>query len=1006
MFEFLRVGVALGARFAHPMPHGELIAVPGGVPGFRLFNPVLNETVLLRPGVAGPVVDGFAVQGAERVGVTVGGVAGSLPADMIAAARLAGVGGMTAYLEPGAPQQAMAVEMIAVEVGGQAYLLAARQAGSGVESFRIEADGGLVRVAEARDAAGFALARVAALARAEMADGTYVFAGSALEHGITTLVVGPGGTLARGPVAGREQGVWVQGISALEVVDAFGATWLVAAAAGSSSLTVFQVGAGGALVQADHVFDQLGTRFAGVTALDVVQHGEWVFVLAAGADAGLSLFAMLPGGRLVHLTSLADRADLGLEGIRAVAAAVQGETLAVMILSGTEAGVTQLSLPLAGLGAVLAGPGDLTGTAGRDILVDGAGSEVLTGGVGADLFVLRGDGQGDVIADFEPGLDRIDLSFWPMLRDPAQLAVTLTAQGAVLRFGAEVLEIRTATGRPLTLAEVLAMDLAANGRLPVAGAPDFGGPGGGSAGPDRMSGGAGNDTLSGAGGDDVLAGGGGADALEGGEGADTLDGGVGDDVLSGGAGNDRLIGGEGNDRLEGGDGDDRFLDGAGDDTFLGGAGNDRIEATLGRDWLSGEAGNDTLEGGDGADRLIGGLDDDLLAGDEGDDLLAGEAGNDRLFGGAGRDRLFGGAGNDGLQAAEGRDRLLGQVGDDLLEGGAGADSLYGGAGQDQLAGGEDDDRLDGGAGDDVMSDIAGADWLYGGAGRDTLLAGLGDDTLWGGAGQDRMEGGAGADRLFGGSGMDRMDGEAGNDTLFGGGGKDRLIGGDGDDLLEGEAGRDALSDGAGNDRLIGGAGADRLVGGEGDDRLNGGGGADRADGGGGADRLLGGVGADSLIGGEGDDSLSGGADADRLSGQGGADRLSGGQGEDWLEGGSEADWLTGDGGGDWLFGGDGADRLEGGAGADWLTGGEGLDVFVFDVTAGGATAGGEIDVITDFLPGQDRLELRGAGGLGDLVLRDVEVDGAWMAEVVLQGQVIRLADVVVADLGAGDFVFG
>jgi Ca2+-binding RTX toxin-like protein len=804
MFEFLRVGVALGARFAQPMPHGELVAVPGEVPGFRLFNPVLNETVLLRPGAAGPVVDGFAVQGAGRLEVTVGGVAGSLPADMVAAAQMAGVGGMTAYLQPTAPQQAMAVEMIAVEVAGQAYLLVARQAGSGVESFRIGDGGALVRVAEARDAEGFALAGVAALARAEMADGTYVFAGSALEHGITTLVVGPGGVLTRGAVAGREQGVWLQGVSALEVVEAFGATWLVAAAAGSSSLTVFQVGAGGALVQADHVFDQLGTRFDGVVALEVVRQGDWVFVLAAGADAGLSLFAMVSGGRLVHLTSLADRTDLGLEGIRAMQAAVVGDALQVLVLSGTEAGVTQLVLPLAGLGAVLGGRGDVTGTAGRDILLDAGGTEVLTGGAGADLFVLRADGVRDVIADVQPGLDRIDLSFWPMLRDPAQLAVTLTETGAVLRFGEEELELRTATGRSLTLAEVLAMVGVANGRLPVAGAPDPGGSGSGASdGPDRISGGAGDDSLSGGAGDDVLLGGAGNDALDGGagadrldgglgsdslsggEGADTLEGGEGDDSLAGGAGNDSLIGGAGNDRLEGGDGMDHLLDGAGDDTLLGGAGNDRIVATLGRDILMGEDGNDTLEGGEEADSLFGGAGNDVLTGGAGSDLLDGGEGDDRLFDGEGGDRLLGGAGNDVLLASDGADRLLGQAGDDRLEGGAGADSLFGGAGQDRMAGGEGDDSLDGGAGDDLLTDTGGNDRMLGGEGRDTLLSGLGDDALWGGAGHDRMEGGAGADSLWGEGGNDRMEGGDGYDALWGGLGNDWLIGGEGADRLDG-----------------------------------------------------------------------------------------------------------------------------------------------------------------------------------------------------------------------------
>jgi hypothetical protein len=237
------------------------------------------------------------VQGAARVEVTVGGVAGSLPVDMITAAQMPGAGGMTGFLQAGAAMRAQAVEMIAVEVAGQSYLLAARHTGSGVESFRSGAGGSLTPVSVAADAGAFALQGVVALARAQVGGVSHVFAASSVEHGITTLTVGANGALVRGAVTGQAQGVPFQGITALQTVEAFGATWLVAAATGSSSLTVFRLGERGALAPVDHVFDELGTRFQGVAALDVVAHGGWVFVLAAGADEGLTLFAMTPGGR-------------------------------------------------------------------------------------------------------------------------------------------------------------------------------------------------------------------------------------------------------------------------------------------------------------------------------------------------------------------------------------------------------------------------------------------------------------------------------------------------------------------------------------------------------------------------------------------------------------------------------------------------------------------------------------------------------------------------------------
>lgn len=756
MFEFLRAGVALGARFAQPWAHGELVVVPGTSPALRMFNPVLNETVVIGVTATGPVVQSFAVQGAAaRAAVTVGGVAGSLPVDMIAAAQLAGAGGMTGYLTAGTPMQSQAVEMLAVEVGGASYLIAARQAGSGVEAFRIGTGSALTAVSSLADTAGSALAGVSSLASATVGGKVFVFAGSALEHGITVLEVGAGGSLVRGATVGQAQGVPMQGVTALETVTAFGATWLVAGAAGSSSLTVFRVGADGGLQAIDHVVDGLGTRFQGVTALEVVTQGDWVFVLAAGADEGLTLFALTPAGQLVHLATVEDRVDLGLANISALRAVVVGDQLQVLALSGAEAGLTQLSVSLAGLGVVVAAAAGGTATcgAGRDLILDGAGGEVLTGGAGADLFVLRADDARDVIADFDRGLDRIDLSSWSFLRNNGQLAVTVTATGAILRYGAEELEIRTRDGKALTAAEIAAMSLVPTYRLTLATLEAVTGPG---AGNDSVTGTEGNDSLAGLGGEDTLRGLGGNDRLEGGEGNDLLDGAEGADSLFGGAGNDSLYGGAGADSLEGG------------------------------------AGGDLLYGGDGDDRLFGG---------DGDDQLWGGAGSNILSDGAGNDTLWGEAGNDTLTATEGDDMILGGDGDDRLEGGVGNDHLFGGVGNDRLGGAEGDDALEGGAGNDA---------LFGGDGADTLAGGDGEDSLSGGAGNDLLRGDGGADTLDGGLGDDVLEGGAGNDRLFGGDGTDDLSGGDGEDSLSSGAGNDVLRGGTGNDTLDGGLGDDRL----------------------------------------------------------------------------------------------------------------------------------------------------------------------------------------------------
>ncbi len=719
MLEFLRVGVTIAARFAQTFTRGEMGMSGGAAPVLRVFNPVLDETVTVAVTAAGATVTGSAQQG--RVALEVGGMAGSLPADLIAATGVEAGRPFSGFLAPTTALQGQAVEVMSLAAGGQDWLVAARSDGGGVEAFRIGAGGALSRSGAVPDTRDLPLAGVSALAGAVVGGTAFVFAASAREDGITVLSLSASGALARVGRAGVAEGLPIDTPTALRVVEAFGAQWLIVAAAGTSSLTVLRIGPGGALTAVDHVMDGLATRFDGVTVLETVAHGGWTFVIAAGADAGLSLLALLPEGRLVHLATLADRGDLTLEGITALRAAMVGDALQIMVLSGAEAGLTQLSVSLAGLG-VVAGSGGL----GRDVVLDGAGSEVLQGGAGADLFVLRADGRRDVIADFDPAQDRIDLTGWAFFRNSGQLTMTPTATGALLRFWGEELEIRTATGRGLSLAELRGMVFGEMDRLslaPPSEPPEEEppeeeppeeeppvNPG------DGLEGSAGADTLRGGSGPDRIFGGAGHDSLLGGEGADTLDGGVGEDVLNGEAGEDSLVGGVGNDGLFGGDGGDRLFGGDGGDTLDGGAGEDVLNGEAGEDLLSGGAGNDTLLGGTGHDTLQGHDGLDRLQGGEGDDRLIGGAERDTLWGGWGMDHLIGESGNDAMLGGRQNDTLEGGDGNDRLSGGGQADALYGGAGADRLLGGAGWDRLWGGAGADVFvflpADAGGWDRIF------------------------------------------------------------------------------------------------------------------------------------------------------------------------------------------------------------------------------------------------------------------------------------------------------
>mgnify|MGYP000911938399 CR=1 FL=1 len=151
----------------------------------------------------------------------------------------------------------------------------------------------------------------------------------------------------------------------------------------------------------------------------------------------------------------------------------------------------------------------LFGNGGDDLIRGGQGADYLSGGAGADTFKFTAVSDStsagyDVIADFETGIDKIDVV------DLAPTAISLVRSGT-----ATFLFASTAAGalQVGSTQIVQGSDLVTNGRtIDMVG----------DTGSDLLIGSARADRLFGGGGNDTLQGGGGADALNGGAGADTF----------------------------------------------------------------------------------------------------------------------------------------------------------------------------------------------------------------------------------------------------------------------------------------------------------------------------------------------------------------------------------------------------------------------------------------------------------------------------------------------------
>ncbi|QYK43301.1 MAG: M10 family metallopeptidase C-terminal domain-containing protein [Paracoccaceae bacterium] len=410
--------------------------------------------------------------------------------------------------------------------------------------------------------------------------------------------------------------------------------------------------------------------------------------------------------------------------------------------------------------------------------------------------------------------------------------------------------------------------------------------------------------------------------------------------------------------------------------------------------VGGERGNVVIMSGTIIENLRSGSGNDHLTGNSADNEITPGRGNDTVYGGAGNDTVVINAtraattvtaieGGYRLVSADGTDLVYGVefvrftdqtvasgalLGNGAIEGGPGADSrtgttgpdlIFGYGGNDVLRGGDGHDTLYGGADHDVVSGQQGNDVLYGDAGDDTIAGSTGDDEAYGGIGNDQIGGGEGNDSLFGGAGDDIMGGGPGNDLMDGGDGRDYVSGGIGDDLLRGGAGHDTIASSYGNDMAYGDAGNDAIGGGYG------------------YDTLYGGDGNDTIGGGDQDDLIFGGADHDMLSGGNGNDTI---------------------------FGGSGNDTINAGLGSDWMTGDEGADVFVFNLRL---LVGPELDVITDFVPGEDRINLSfGVPAPAETKFASLAISAHALGTQIVRGdQTIILQAVQPTEIGVDDFMF-
>ncbi len=535
-------------------------------------------------------------------------------------------------------------------INGQDYLLTTQMGQQGFSVHALSDDLGISHVQSLSTDSS-----VSSIATASVGGTGIVVTAEAGSDAVVSYLASGNGALTKASTIGADDGLGINQPSMLEVVTTGGETFAIVAAQKSSSISILKLGPDGSLTATDHVFDERGTRFSQIAELSTVSADGRVLVLAAGDDDGISLLELLPGGTLLHHTSMADSETLPLAKVSALSGAVEDGVLYVYAASGSETGIAEITFDVGPMGQTEAGSAvddtltgadmndvlyggsggqdDLFGQGGDDILVAGSENDQLSGGAGADLFVFGNSEDGSIL-DFDPAEDWIDLSGWPMLYDVSQLTFSEKGSRLDISLGTRKIKVNSVDGSNLDAADVTAhikIDLSHTLILSEPVDP--------------------NQTY----------------MHYGTSGDDDLVGDVGLDVFVASAGSDRYSGGQNQDTVS----YQEFSQKIKTDLLF----PDKSDA---------ETGDDTL---DSIEELIATPYNDLLLGDHDQNWFYGGSGDDDLRGRSARDRLYGGEGDDKLNGGKGKDRLEGGDGNDLLDGTFDRDFLKGGRGDDTLLGG-------------------------------------------------------------------------------------------------------------------------------------------------------------------------------------------------------------------------------------------------------------------------------------------------------------------------------
>ena len=252
--------------------------------------------------------------------------------------------------------------------------------GKGITSYRLGGGFALDQSGYFADTAKRYLGDVSALAHLSVAGVDYLFAASAFDAGLSSFRIKSNGALQFIDDVAPSDGAGFYKPQALAAVTVEGADYLVMAAAGTSSLTVFSVSKDGTLREVEHLLDTLDTRFQNARHIESFAYDSRSFLVVAGSDDGISVLELSASGTLSHMGSLADTYETTLDNVSGLAVEVIDGAVVLLVSSDTDHGFTQITIDTGMLDAMM------RGSAGADRMKGTREADYIDGRDGDDLI--------------------------------------------------------------------------------------------------------------------------------------------------------------------------------------------------------------------------------------------------------------------------------------------------------------------------------------------------------------------------------------------------------------------------------------------------------------------------------------------------------------------------------------------------------------------------------------------------------------------------------------------